>query len=282
MLRIVTDSTCDLPSDWYERYRIDVVPINIQFGAETYAEGVDIDHATFYRKIEDAGLLPTTSQPSVGQFVETYRRVAGDGGPILSIHVTGKLSGTTRSAEMAREQLAGEAEVHVVDSMCGSAAMGYMCVEARQLADQGVPTQEIVSRLEARRPHINIFLTLDTLEYARMSGRIGTLGAALGSLLRVKPLVALEDGLLEAKERVRTRGKAMDRLLELLTERVGDLPVRLAAMHAEAPDEAEALLARAQERFSVEEGFVTDLATSLAVHFGPGTVGLVSYPLGET
>ncbi len=281
MLRIVTDSTCDLPADWYERYGIDVVPINIQFGAETFAEGVDIDRATFYRKIADAGSLPTTSQPSVGQFMEAYRRIAGDGDPILSIHVTGKLSGTTRSAEMAREELAGQAEIYVVDSLCGSAAMGYMCVEARQLAEEGLPAEEIVARLEARRPHINIFLTLDTLEYARMSGRVGTLGAALGSLLNVKPVVALEDGLLEAKERVRTRGKSLDRLLELMADRVGTSPVKLAVMHAEAIEEAGALLEKAMDMFSADEGFVTDMATSLAVQFGPGTVGLVSYPRGE-
>jgi DegV family protein with EDD domain len=255
-----------------------VVPINIQFGSETYSEGVTIDQSTFYKKIEETGVFPTTSQPSMGQFAEVYRRLAKDTDSILSIHVTGKLSGTCQSAEMAKAEVADEVEVHVFDTLGGSAGMAFMCVEAARLIKAGRSIEEILSRLEEMRERINIFLTLDTLEFVRRSGRVGALKFAFGSLLNLKPVVVLEEGLLEAKENLRSRKKALNRLLELTEEAVGtSKPVNLAVIHAEAPDVASELLERAKAIFNCQESFIADLATSLAVQFGPGTVGLVSY-----
>lgn len=278
MIRIVTDSTCDLPSDWLTTYGLHVVPINIHFEQEAYLEGQTIDPATFYRKVAEGDIFPKTSQPSVGQFTTAYRQVAQPGDQILSIHVTGKLSGTVRSAEMAREELKGELEVNVFNSLCGSAAMGYMCVESARMAREGKSIADILRRLEEIRPRVRIFLTLDNLEYARRSGRVGALGAALASLLNVKPIVALEDGLLEAKERVRTRKKAVDRMVEMMAQATGtSAPVNMAVIHAQIPGEAQQLAEEARKVFNPKEFFITELATSLAVHFGPGTLGLVGY-----
>ena len=131
MIKVATDSTCDLPEECYQEYDITVVPINIQFGTETYEDGVTIDRATFYRKIEQTGKLPSTSQPSAGQFESHYRKMKAAGAQdILSLHVTAKLSGTFQSAELAREMLAGEVRVHPFDSACGSAGLGFMALEA--------------------------------------------------------------------------------------------------------------------------------------------------------
>lgn len=280
MIRIVTDSTCDLPKDWLKTYDLHIVPININFEKESYLEGQTIDPPTFYRKVAEGSVFPKTSQPSVGQFTTVYRKVAKPGDQILSIHVTGKLSGTVRSAEMAREELKGEMEVQVFDSLCGSAAMGYMCVEAARMAGQGKSLSDILRRLEEIRPRVRIFLTLQNLEYARRSGRVGALGAALASLLNVKPIVALEDGLLEAKEKVRTRKKAVDRMIEMMAESIGtSAPVNLAVIHAEAHGEAQELAEESRNVFKAKEFFISDMATSLAVHFGPGTLGLVGYQL---
>jgi len=278
MIKIVSDSTCDLPADWLREYDITVVPINIQFGTETYYEGVTIDPSTFYKMIEETGIFPTTSQPSVGEFAQVYRRLAKDADSILSIHVTGKLSGTCQSAELAKQEVADEVEVHVFDTLGGSAGMGFMCVEAARLIQAGRSVEEILHRLEEMRERINIFLTMDTLEFVRRSGRVGALKFAFGSVLNLKPIVVLEEGLLEAKENLRSRKKALTRLLELTQEAVGtSKPINLAVIHAVAPKEAEEMLERAKGIFNCQEAFIADLAISLAVQFGPGTVGLVSY-----
>jgi len=278
MIKIVTDSTCDMPADWFREYDITVVPINIQFGTKTYLEGVTIDQSTFYKMIKETGIFPTTSQPSVGQFTEIYRQLAKDADFIISIHVTGKLSGTCQSAEMAKREVADEVGVHVFDTLGGSAGMGFMCVEAARMIKAGKSTEEILDRLEVMRERVNIFLTLDTLEFVRRSGRVGALKFAFGSLLNLKPIVVLKEGLLEAKENLRSRKKAIARLLELTEEAVGtSKPVNLAVIHAEAPEAAEEILERAKASFNCQESFIDDLAISLAVQFGPGTVGLVSY-----
>jgi DegV family protein with EDD domain len=220
-LRIVTDSTCDLPKAWYGEHAIHVVPINIQFGTDTYAEGVSIDAETFYRRIAESKVFPQTSQPSVGAFVETYRRLGQDGSPIVSIHVTGKLSGTYQSAELARREVGDSIRVRVFDSLCGSAAMGFMCVEAARLARRGSNEEEILRRLEEIRPRVNIFLTPANLEYLKMSGRVKGLQALLGSLLNVKPIIGLHAGLLEPEGRARSRSKALEQVLERTRQAVG-------------------------------------------------------------
>ncbi|MBN1136427.1 MAG: DegV family protein [Anaerolineae bacterium] len=279
MIKIATDSTCDLPPEFYRQYDIAVVPINIFFGTEGYLDGVTIDRPTFYRKIEELGILPKTSQPSAGQFEEAYNHLAAQGATdIISLHVGAKMSGTFQSAEMAREMVAGRVRVHTFDSAGGSAGMGFMVLEALRMVDAGKTVAEIMARLEAIRPRINILLTVRDLRFAQMSGRIGRLQASLSSLLNIKPIIVLRDGLLSVGDKVRTQSKAIDQMVNMMTDRLGTLaPVNLAAIHAEAPEAAQALIERARALFDCQESFVADLAASLAVHFGPGTVGLVGY-----
>jgi DegV family protein with EDD domain len=279
MIRIVVDSTCDLPDELGERYQIDSVPINIQFGTETYADRVTIDRATFLRKIEEGGVLPTTSQPSAGEFVEHYQRLVDQGATdIISVHVTAKLSGTLQSAELAKGMVADRVRVHPFDSACGSAGLGFMALEAGRMAEAGAAVTEILQRLETVRTRMNIVLTLRDLRFAQMSGRVGRLQSSLASLLNVKPIVTLQEGLIDVSEKVRTRRKAVERILNAMTERLGtQAEVNLAVVHAEAPEEGQDLLERAKARFPSRETFLTDLTTSLVVHFGPGTLGLVGY-----
>lgn len=281
MIKIVTDSTCDLPKSYVDRYDIKVVPIVIHFGEEVYLDGVTIDPGTFYRMIEEREALPKTSQPSPGDFATAYRGVvaAADGScdQIISIHVTGKLSGTCRSAQMAAEMVKDEIPVEVFDSLGGSAGLGYMCIEAARMAEAGTSVKEIITRLEHIRNEVNVFLTLADLRFAQMSGRVGKLQGTLASLLNVKPIIYLEDGVLDVLERVRTRRRAVERMLELTAERIGDSPINLGVMHAEIPEEAQALLAQAEAMFNCQESYVSDLALGLAVQFGPGTLGIITY-----
>jgi len=279
MIKIVTDSTCDLTQNYVDRHNIKVVPIVIHFGEVEYLDGETIDGSTFYRMIEERQALPKTSQPSPGHFATAYREIAaaGEADQILSIHVTGKLSGTCTSAQMAAEMVKDEISVEVFDSLGGSAGMGFMCIEAARMAEAGASLQEILARLEYIRGEVNIFLTLAELRFAQMSGRVGKLQGTLASLLNVKPIIFLEDGIIDARERVRTRRRAVERMLELTAERVGDSPVNLGIVHAEAFKEAEALLAQAQAMFNYQECYINDLALGLAVQFGPGTLGVITY-----
>lgn len=278
MIKIVTDSTCDLPAESYREHDITVVPINIQFGASTFLDGVTIDRPTFYWRIEQSGVLPKTSQPSAGQFQECYEALAAAGTTdIISIHVTAKLSGTFQSAELAASMVAGRVRVYPFDSACGSAGLGFMVVEAARMVEEGKGVAEILARLEEIRPRVNILLTLKDLRFAQMSGRVGKLQSSLSALLNIKPIVLLENGLIDVTDKVRTQSKALDRMIEIMLGRVGTSPVNLAVVHAEAPDEGHALLERAKALFKTHESFVSDLALSLAVQFGPGTLGLIAY-----
>ena len=277
MIKIVTDSTADIPEELLERYDIRVVPINIQFGAETYREGIDIDRPTFFRKLDEYPSIPTSSQPSPGQIAEVYRKLAGDGHSIISIHVTSKHSGTYQSAVLAKSMLA-EASIEVFDTLSISIGTGYQALAAARAADEGKSMEEIVQMLEGIRSRMYLYLTPATLKYLQKSGRVGKLSAALASLLNVKPVIKVEDGALEAFQNVRTRSKAIDRMVELTEEAVGMTePVKIGITHAEVPAEAEKLRERVERSFNCDEMLVVDLACSLTVHGGPGIIGLISF-----
>jgi DegV family protein with EDD domain len=281
MIRIVVDSTCDLPADLYAQHHITVVPINIQFGTDSYLDGVTIDRATFYRKIEEMGSLPTTSQPSPGQFEVYYNQLSEAGvTDIISLHVTAKLSGTYHSALQAQAMVADRVQVHPFDSAGGSAGLGFMALEAARMAEAGKSVQEILTRMNVVRDRLSILLTLRDLRFAQMSGRVGKMQSSLASLLDIKPIVLLEDGLIDVIERVRTRRKSIGRMIEMVKERVGtSAPINLAVIHAEVPDEGRTLLETAKAQFECQETFLCSLTTSLVVHFGPGALGLIAYRL---
>lgn len=281
MLHIVMDGAGDMPADWAARYDIRVIPINIQFGEQTFLQGVDLTNADFYRLVEESGKIPQTSQPSPQQFIDFYRRIASPGDQLLSMHVTSKLSGTFASAEMAAKELEGEYQVIPFDSASGSAALGYMCREARTLERAGVPLEGILERMAFIRRNVNIVLTLNTLEYARKSGRVKALQAALASLLNVKPVVVLGNGVLDMADRVRTRRRAMECVVDMVSQRVGRRPVNAAVVQAEDPEAGSALMKQARAALNCQELIMTDLSVSVAANLGPGTIGIMAYPVEE-
>ncbi len=277
MIKIVTDSTADVPQELMEKYDIRTVPINIQFGTETYQEGIEIDRSTFLRKLDEFPTMPTSSQPSPGQFVEVYQELAEQGHSILAIIITSKHSGTYQSAVLAKSMLP-EADIAVFDTLSISIGTGYQVLAAARAAEEGKSMGEILQLLEGIRSRMYLYLTPATLKYLQKSGRVGKLSGALASLLNVKPVIKVEDGVLEAFQNVRTRSKAIDRMVELTAEAVGTTdPVKIGIPHAEAPDEAEKLGKRVEKTFNCDEVIVADLACSLTVHGGPGIIGLVSY-----
>jgi DegV family protein with EDD domain len=280
MLRIVTDGAADLPAGWEQEFDIDVIPINVQFGEKTYLQFEELDNEGFYKLVDETRKIPKTSQPSPHQFTEFYKKIAQKGDTILSIHVTSKLSGTFASAVAAAEEVKHLFKVIPFDSAGGSMGIGFMCRAARLMEKAGQGVDEIVKYLEDIRAKVKIILTLDTLEYARMSGRVGTLSAALASLLNVKPVAVLQDGLVNMVDKVRTRKAALERVLEMGREAFGNQPVFVGVVQARDPEAGKSMLEEAKKYFNFKEAVMADLSISLAANFGPGTVGLVLYPAG--
>ncbi|GAB4544351.1 MAG: DegV family protein [Anaerolineales bacterium] len=278
MLRIVTDGAADVPEAWRKQYDISIIPINIHFGEKTFIQFDEMDFDDFYKEVDANKNFPKTSQPSPHQFAEFYRNHFSKEDVILSIHVTSKLSGTYASCVSAAEELKGEYNVIPFDSLGGSMGIAFLCRTARQMANAGKSIDEILKRLEELRAQAHVILTLDTLEYARRSGRVGTLSAALASVLNVKPIARLQDGLVHMVDKVRTRKNAIARVIEMGKQAVGDMPVYAGVVHARDEQSGKALLEEVKKNFNVKEMEFTDLTISLAINFGPGTVGLILYP----
>jgi len=279
MIKIVMDSAGEIPDEWRSEYDVEVIPVNIQFQNKTYRQGVDLSNDDFYRLADSSGVIPKTSQPTPQQFVEVYKRIAQAGDIILSLHVTSKLSGTFNSAVLAARELKDKLKVIPFDSGSGSAALGFMCKEVRQLEQAGATLQAILSRLEQIRKNINVVLTLDSLEYARRSGRVKALPAALAELIKIKPIIILRDGALDMKERVRTRQRALDRVLEIIHERVDGRLVNVAVVHSQSIQAAKYLLEKVRETLQVNEVILSELSIGVAANLGPGTIGIVAYAI---
>lgn len=277
MLKIITDSTCNLSDEILRRYDIRIAPISIQFKNESFEEGIDIDRDIFYRKIEEMGIIPTTSQPTPAWFEKYYRELHSQGHSILVITVTGKHSGTYESAILAKSMVP-EADVEVFDSLSISLGTGWMILEAVRAIEAGQGRNQILERLNEIRDRSYLFLTPSTLKYLQMSGRVGALQFALGSLVGLKPVITLDKGVLEATEKVRTRGKSLNRMIELLTNAVGTTdPIHVAVIHARAVEEGQALMERMKSTFNCKEILFGDLVASLAVHGGPGILAVFAY-----
>lgn len=281
MMHIVMDTAGDLPTGWVEKYKIDLIPINIIHAGKSYLQGIDLNYEDFYKLVEQDHAIPSTSQPSPQQFIEFYRQIAKPGDTILSIHVTEKLSGTMDSAYKAAEELEDEYKIIPFDSTSGSASMGMMCKEARIMERKGAAIQEIMKRMEYIRQKMELIFTVNTLKYAQMSGRIKYLQAALASLLDLKPIIELKNGILEMGEKVRSRSKSLELLLEKMKKKVGNQLVNIAIIHARDLKTGEKVLEEVKKRFNCAEAIITELSISLAAHFGPGTIGLTAYPIQE-
>jgi DegV family protein with EDD domain len=211
--------------------------------------------------------------------VEFYKRIAKATDTVLSLHVTGKLSGTFNSAVLAAQELKDKLNIIPYDSGSGSAALGFMCKEVRQLDRAGATIQAILARLNSIRQNVNVVLTLDTLEYARRSGRVKALPAALAALIKIKPIIILKDGALDMKEKVRTRQRAINRVLEIIHQRVDNRLVNVAVVHSQSLGTARQLMEKVKETLRVNEAIISDLSIGVAANLGPGTIGIIAYAI---
>jgi DegV family protein with EDD domain len=272
---IVTDSTADLLPALAAARSIAVVPLTLHFDGQSLLDGVDITPSEFYRKLPNATTHPTTSQPSPGQFADTYAALLADHDSIVSIHISQKLSGTFESAQQAAE-LTDPKRVHVIDSQVVSMSLGLVTLAASKLAEQGADAISIVDKVDAMRPEVQTYFSVATLEFLRRGGRIGRASALLGSVLQVKPVLCIRDGLVTPLERVRTFERALNRVVELVRAVDRGHGVCACVGHAGAEADAERV-ARELEPIA-ETLMIQPLGPVVGAHAGPGVVGVGCYP----
>ena len=272
---IVTDSTADLRSDLARTRSITVVPLTLHFEGKSWLDGVDITPADFYRRLPAATTHPTTSQPSAGRFAETYSALLKEHQSIVSIHISEKLSGTYASARQAAD-MTDPKRVHVVDSELASMSLGLMTLAASELAAQGADAATIESKVIAMRDQVQTYFSVATLEFLRRGGRIGRASALLGSVLQVKPVLCIRDGLVTPLERVRTFDRALSRVIELVKAVDRGQGVCAVVGHADAEEAAERV-ARELEPIA-DTLMIQPLGPVVGAHAGPGVVGVGCYP----
>lgn len=273
-VRIVTDSTADLPAEQAEALGITVVPLTVFFGDEAYLDNVDLDTAGFYEKLQASKDLPRTSQPSPAKFQEAYSKLISEGADgILSVHLSGKLSGTYQSARTASESLTDEERrvpIEVIDSENISAAMAMAVLRASVEARDGLGLEELKTNLLDRLNRTHLLAVLDTLEYVKRGGRIGAASAVLGNMLSVKPIISLKEGEVVTVERPRTRGKAFERMAQILKE---SGPIEQIAI-AESNEQVGKQLVEALKPVYDDQIPIYKLGPVIGTHTGPGAVAL--------
>ncbi len=277
-VRVVTDSTADLPKEVAEELGIAVVPLHIHFGNDTFQDGVTISTEGFYNLLTTGDILPKTSAPSSGMFIETYEEIARESDEIISIHISTKLSATHASALVAKDGVETPCRIEVVDTYSASIGLGLLVVQAAKMARDGATLDDILETTLASVPRTQYFGVVDTLEYLHKGGRIGKAASFLGSMLNVKPILGLRDGIAHPIERVRGREKALDRVCELVA---GFESIQsLAVAHTTTEDDMHALASRLAQFFPEDEILRTRCGATLGTYLGPGTlcVALIEGP----
>ncbi len=272
-IRIVTDSTCDLPQELIEKFHITAIPMYINAGGRTYRDEIDLTRGDFYGRLPELMPAPTTAAPGPDTFRQVYERLAAEGATaILSIHISVKLSAVVNVATRAAADTRA-VPVTIFDSRQLSLGTGFEVLAAAQAAEEGRPMGEILALLKNLIPRIRVFAALDTLEFLRRSGRMNFAISFLGTLLQIKPLMKMYNGDPTA-ERIRTRNAAVKRLAELLKE--AQPLEKVAVLHSHAADRAQALLQQVGDLLPSQEILVMEIAPTIGVHVGPGVIGFAT------
>jgi DegV family protein with EDD domain len=271
---LITDSTATIPKDLLERYAICVAPQVLIWGDQELLDGIDIQPGEFYDRLQKSSTSPTTSQATPATFKKLYEELLEKEHEILAVVISAKLSGTMESARQAKEFFP-DAPIELVDSQSAAMAEGFQVLAAARAAEQGASLAECKAVAEQARENSGVIFAVETLEFLHRGGRIGGGSRFLGTALNIKPILEVQEGRVEAVERIRTRKKSLNRLVDLVEERIkGRQPVRLAGLHANSPEDARWLLEEAGRRLNPTESLFTEVSPVIGTHAGPGTVGL--------
>jgi fatty acid kinase fatty acid binding subunit len=278
---IVTDTTQYLPSEVIDRHGIKLVSLYVNWNGHTDRESDLGDYDGFYDHLRTAATLPSTSQPSVGDFLEVWRPLLDAGDDVLSIHLSGGISGTVGAAQQARDALIEEGvaaeRIEVLDSNTGAAGHGLMAIAAANAAREGADIAGTIAAARELRGRLKVLFAVDTLEYLRRGGRIGAAQAWVGSALKIKPILTIEREILPV-ERVRTAGRAFDRMVDHLQERRDSGADLFFVQHIQARDVAERLAERGREIYGRDPEFVSEIGPVIGAHVGPGLFGVTGLP----
>lgn len=275
-IALVTDSTTYMPPELVKKYNISVAPQVLIWGDQTYKDGVDIQSGEFFTRLKTAKVMPTTSQVAVVSFQDIFQDLVDKDHEVIALLVSSKLSGTVQSAVQAKDLLgSGGEKIHIVDSQSVAMALGFQVLAVARALENGASLSDALKMAENLHQHTGLYFTPETLEFLHRGGRIGGAQRFVGTMLNMKPILAIQDGRVEPIERIRTKSKAHTRVLELIVEHArGKSPIRLATLHANAGDEARMLLSRAEQELQPVESIFTEVSPTVGTHAGPGTVGL--------
>lgn len=277
---VVVDSTANLPEELIKQYNMHVIPLSVNWEGQSLHDGVDITADEFYQRLPVAKEMPTTSQPSAGEFHDLFTQVARTAESIVCVTISSELSGTWDSATAARDMMEG-VPIEIIDSRSASMGTGFMALAAARAAEQGADHKAAADAARALVEQMRVMFVVDTLEFLHRGGRIGGARRLIGSVLSIKPLLHLQDGKIEPLASVRTKRKAVNHLIDtLVQESAGKKGIHLAVMHAAAPEEARQLGEELQKRIESVELLYGELSPVLGTHTGPGTVGAGFYAEG--
>jgi DegV family protein with EDD domain len=274
---VVTDSTAYIPPEALGDLDIPIIPVWMIWDGDSFRDGVDIDPPTFYKRLRTSKTFPTTSQPSAGEFEAFFRDVGSRADAIVGIYVTGRLSGTVDNAQAAAQRLS-DLTIRVIDSGATSMAQGFVVLAAARAAAAGKSLDEVVAVAEDMRDRAHLIVALDTLDWLHRGGRVGNAKWLVGRVLNIKPLLHFEDGTLQPLAQVRSKSKAVDRVLDLTEQQLAGQPMAEAAViDVDSPAEADELMERVATRFAISPVYRTTVSPAIGVHAGPGAVGLCFY-----
>jgi len=273
-IKIVTDSTCDLPKDLIEKHNIKVVPLSVNFGEESYLDGIEISNKEFYEKLRNSDKLPTTSQVNPGEFVGVFNEILNSGDEVLGIFLAREFSGTFHSAEIAKDIIKSD-KIHLMDSRGVTGALAAVVLAAADLTKRGLSIESIKLRLEEHIRNSKSIIIVDTLEYLVKGGRISKAQGAIGSMLSVKPILKIEDGKLERLAKVRGRKKGIKWIIEWIKDNRFDLSdKRVFILDTDDPDFHESIKKAIKENFQVGEIIDIEVGAVVGTHGGPGCGGI--------
>ncbi len=271
-VKIITDSTADLPDDLAQSLGITVVPLSVHFGNDTYLDGVDLKADEFYDKLINSHSLPTTSQPTPAAFTEAYSNLSRETDEIISIHISPKLSGTINSALLARDAMDSRCRIEIIDSLQASMGLGLIVIKAAEIAQSGANLNELVEAVKEIIPRTHFFGMVDTLEYLHKGGRIGKAQALMGTLLSIKPLIGTGDGEVQPKGKARTRKKAITLLAEMVQEFDGI--EEMSVSYSTTPEEAIAFTERMSSLHEKNSIFQARIGPVVGTYLGPGAIAI--------
>ena len=274
-IKIVTDSTSDLDSHIAEDLGITIVPLNVHFGEAVFKDGIDLDTDQFFDKLINGNVFPSTSQPSLGEFVDVYKEISQPGDVIISVHVSSKLSGTINSAQQAANTLSGTVDVRIVDTQQVSMTVGLSAVGAAQAAREGKSVEECIAVAESVARRSNFFALFDTLEYLEKGGRIGKARSLIGGLLKIRPILRVEDGEIGQFSKARSRNMGMLKLEEAVRE-LGKLD-DIAIVYSTDGSDAEELATTVKDLLPSDKSpFLTRVGPVIGTHAGPNLVAIAA------